>query len=116
MNKEMSAQSAPKDSNSQAIKSPLLHAWSDPLANIKTNTACIKLADLQCDGDSKLCVCDMDKKLRIYKGTGLSMEYSVPDIPTALCVTYTESTLVTTLRLYFLLFIIIVFVSMMIVI
>ncbi len=85
-----SAQAAGKD----ATKPPLLHAWHDPLANIKTNTACVKLADLQCDGDSKLCVCDSDKKLRIYKGTGLSMEYSVPDVPTALCVTYTEATLV----------------------
>ena len=29
---------------------PLLHAWHDPLAGLKTNSHCIKLADLNCDG------------------------------------------------------------------
>ena len=32
------------------LSNPLLHAWHDPLAGLKTNSHCIKLADLNCDG------------------------------------------------------------------
>ena len=35
---------------SQLQKSPLLHAWYDPLSNLKTSSTCIRLADLACDG------------------------------------------------------------------
>ncbi len=76
------------------LKSPLLHAWHDPLANIKTNSSSMRLVDLNCDGDSKLCICDYEKKLRIYKGTNLMMEYAVLDSPIAMCITYTEQSLV----------------------
>ena len=31
----------------------------------------MKLADLNGDGDSKLCICDFDKKLKVYKGESL---------------------------------------------
>ncbi len=75
-------------------KNPFLNAWHDPLANIKTNQSCVKLVDLNSDGDSKLIICDYDKKLRVYKGTNLLMEYAVLDIPIALCVTYMEATMV----------------------
>ena len=34
----------------QNQKSPLLHAWYDPLSNLKTSSTCIRLADLACDG------------------------------------------------------------------
>ncbi len=84
---------ASSDSAASA-KSPLLHAWHDPLAGIKAHSACVKLADLNCDGDSKLCICDLDKKLKVYKGTSLIVEYAILDTPVAMCITYTETSLV----------------------
>lgn len=84
---------APLSSSIQS-RSPLLHAWHDPLAGIKTHSACVKLADLNCDGDAKLCICDYDRKMRVYKGTNLVMENPILDSPTALCITYMEATMV----------------------
>lgn len=78
---------------SKETVSPLLHAWYDPLAGLKAHTPCVRLADLDCDGDSKLCICDQDKKLKIYKGTSLAVEYAILDTPVAMCITYAESTL-----------------------
>jgi Bardet-Biedl syndrome 1 protein len=86
--------SAPTAGNASSQKTPLLHAWHDPLANIKTNNSCVRLVDLNCDGDAKLCVCDYDKKMRVYKGTNLVVEYAILDVPTAMCITYMEASLV----------------------
>jgi hypothetical protein len=98
-----SATPAPTTGNpkEKEIKGPFLHAWNDPLANVKTNSACVKLVDLNCDGDSKLCICDYDKKMRVYKGTNLVMEYAILDTPTAMCVAYMEATLVCLLSFLF---------------
>ena len=74
--------------------SPFLHAWHDPLAGLKVHSSCVKLADLDCDGDTKLCICDLDKKLKIYKGTTLAVEYAILDTPVAMCIIYSESALV----------------------
>lgn len=74
--------------------SPFLHAWHDPLAGLKVHSSCIQLADLDCDGDSKLCVCDLDKKLKIYKGTSLAVEYAILDTPVAMRIIYSELSLV----------------------
>jgi len=74
--------------------SPFLHAWHDPLAGLKVHSSCVKLADLDCDGDSKLCICDLDKKLKIYKGTTLAVEYAILDTPVAMCIIYSEATMV----------------------
>ena len=35
----------------------------------------MKLADLNGDGDSKLCICDFDKKLKVYKGRNQNVKY-----------------------------------------
>jgi hypothetical protein len=74
--------------------SPFLHAWHDPLAGLKVHSSCVQLADLDCDGDSKLCICDLDKKLKIYKGTALAVEYAILDTPVAMCIIYSELALV----------------------
>lgn len=80
--------------NSEAAKSPLLNAWFDPLANIKSNTSCISLVDLNCDGDSKLCVCDFDKKLRIFKGTNSILDYEILEVPVSMKITYMDNSMV----------------------
>ncbi len=85
---------APNNGFNKDGKSPLLNAWHDPLANIKSNQACVKLVDLNCDGDSKLCICDYDKKLRVYKGTNLLVDYAILETPIAMAITYMDSSLV----------------------
>jgi hypothetical protein len=71
-------------------KSPWLHAFFDPLAGLRTVTSCVRLADLNGDGDSKLCVCDLDQKLKVFKGTSLFAEYALLDAPVAMCAVFTE--------------------------
>lgn len=83
----MLAEQAPKPS-------PLLHAWHDPLAGLKgVESACVKLADLNCDGDSKLCVCDQENKLKIYKGTSLLNEHALLVPPVAMSVIQIDMTM-----------------------
>mmetsp|Transcript_15923 Transcript_15923/g.35247 ORF Transcript_15923/g.35247 Transcript_15923/m.35247 type:complete len:481 (+) Transcript_15923:78-1520(+) len=84
---------SPSSKGQSKTFSPLLHAWHDPLAGLKVHSSCVKLADLECDGDSKLCICDLDKKLKIYKGTTLAVEYAILDTPVALCIIHSEYTL-----------------------
>lgn len=74
--------------------SPFLHAWHDPLAGLKVHSSCVQLADLECDGDTKLCICDLDKKLKIYKGTTLASEYAILDTPVAMSIIYSETAMV----------------------
>lgn len=70
---------------------PWLDAWFDPLSMLKTTTHCVRLgADLSADGDNKLIVCDQSKKLKVYRGTALTMETDLLDFPVAQCITYTE--------------------------
>lgn len=44
--------------------------------------------------DFKLCVCDIEKRLKVFKGTTLVSDYSLLDTPIAMRVTYTESSMV----------------------
>ena len=78
------------DRPKQDDKSPWLHAFFDPLAGLRTVTSCVRLADLNGDGDSKLCVCDFDQKLKVFKGTSLFAEYALLDSPVAMCAVFTE--------------------------
>ena len=73
-----------------APASPWLNAFFDPLAGLKTVASCVRLSDLNGDGDSKLCVCDFDQKLKVYKGTSLFAEYALLDVPVAMCAVFTE--------------------------
>jgi len=78
-------------SNDKSTRGPWLHAWYDPLAGIKTLTPLVRLGDLNSDGDNKLLICDIDKKLKVYKGTALIVEHALLDSPVSMCVTYTEN-------------------------
>ena len=49
-------------------RSVWLHAWHDPVANLKAFTPCVRFADLSGDGESKCMVASSDKKLKIYTG------------------------------------------------
>ncbi len=70
---------------SEALKkSPWIHAWSDPVAGVCSYAGCMKVADLDDDGEHKLIVADsVNKKLKIYKGTNLYYETPLSDNPAA---------------------------------
>lgn len=53
-------------------------------------SSCVRLGDLNGDGDHKLCICDIDKKLKVYKGTSLIVEYALLDVPISMCIIYTD--------------------------
>lgn len=80
--------------------SPWLHAWHDPLSNLKTVTSCVRFADLNADGDSKLVVCDGSKKIKVFRGTALDEESDLLDLPVAVCVTYMEVASVSDLNFF----------------
>lgn len=76
---------------SNSVVSPWIHAWFDPLAAIRTVTACVRLGDLFADGDTKMLICDLNKKLKVYKGTSMINEYALLDSPVACCIFYTDT-------------------------
>ena len=47
--------------------------------------------------DYKLCLCDFEKKLKVFKGTSLISDYAILDVPISMRVTYTETTMVSTI-------------------
>ena len=68
-----------------------LHAWYDPLASLNTSASLLKLADLYSDGDLKLLICDINRKLmKVYKGTNLLIDNQILDTPVALAITYSD--------------------------
>lgn len=46
------------------------------------------------NSDYKLCLCDFEKKLKVFKGTSLISDYAILDVPISMRVTYTETTMV----------------------
>jgi hypothetical protein len=53
-----------------------LDAWYDPVANVKAFSSCITLADLASDGDYHLVIGDLEKKLKVYKGSSSRIEFT----------------------------------------
>mmetsp|Transcript_17510 Transcript_17510/g.47251 ORF Transcript_17510/g.47251 Transcript_17510/m.47251 type:complete len:581 (+) Transcript_17510:24-1766(+) len=72
-------------------KSPWLHAWKDPVADLKAFSSCVRLADLNGDGDYKLIVADAKRRLKVYRNTSLVSENVLLDTPVAMCVTYSDT-------------------------
>ena len=67
-----------------------LNALYDPLTRIKTDTTLLRFADLRGDGEVALIVCDYNKKIKVFEGMTLVVEYALMDLPTALCVCYSD--------------------------
>jgi len=85
------ALAAAKEREESKSKKVWLHAWHDPVANLKAFGACVRLADLNGDGDSKLLVAGSDRKLKIYKGTTLLSENVLLDVPVAIATFYPDA-------------------------
>ncbi|XP_060544566.1 Bardet-Biedl syndrome 1 protein homolog isoform X2 [Pantherophis guttatus] len=65
-----------------------LDAYYDPVANLHTFSSCVTLADLHGDGDHKLVVGNFgstghEMKLKVYQGTTVLSENTLPDLPTS---------------------------------
>ncbi|XP_003961258.2 BBSome complex member BBS1 [Takifugu rubripes] len=66
-----------------------LDAHYDPVAGLYTFSPCMDLADLNGDGENRLLVGDLGSgslgmKLKVYRGTALSSESALLDLPTGL--------------------------------
>lgn len=82
---------AARSAEDRRARSVWLHAWHDPVAGLKSFSPCVRLADLQGDGDSKLLVASSDKKLKIYTGTTLLSENVLLDAPVSICTFYPDA-------------------------
>mmetsp|Transcript_89952 Transcript_89952/g.142135 ORF Transcript_89952/g.142135 Transcript_89952/m.142135 type:complete len:595 (-) Transcript_89952:174-1958(-) len=71
-------------------KSPWLDAWHDPVAGMSAYSSFMCLSDLQADGDHRLIMVDLKKRIRIYKGTTISWEQKLLDVPCAVQCFYHE--------------------------
>jgi len=71
--------------------SPWLHAWHDPVVGLRAPQSCVRLVDLYGDGNSRLIVGDMSKKLRVYRGTAMQDEQELLDTPSAIAAFYTDT-------------------------
>jgi Bardet-Biedl syndrome 1 protein len=69
---------------------PWLHAWHDPVSNIRAHSSCVRLVDLNADGSNILLVADHDRKMKVYKGTSVVSEHQLLEQPVSLCVFYTS--------------------------
>lgn len=69
---------------------PWLNAWTDPLSSLNSLSCCMRLADIQSDGEYRLLIADADKKLKVYKGTALASEHALLDIPSSLAIFYSD--------------------------
>ncbi|CAG0887953.1 unnamed protein product, partial [Darwinula stevensoni] len=66
-----------------------LNAYHDPLASLYTFSNCITMADIHGDGENRLIVADLGTgtyrmKLKVYKGTALTADLTLLDLPTAI--------------------------------
>mmetsp|Transcript_31269 Transcript_31269/g.57226 ORF Transcript_31269/g.57226 Transcript_31269/m.57226 type:complete len:599 (+) Transcript_31269:68-1864(+) len=83
-------QSKPQVDNEREKKSPWLDAWHDPVAGMCAYSSLMCLADLHADGDHRLIMVDLKKRIRIYKGTTIQWEQKLLDVPCAVQCFYHE--------------------------
>ena len=71
-------------------KTPWINAWRDAVIGAKAYSQCVQLSDLRGDGDYKLLVGAMHKKLIAYKGANLDWDVQILDLPIAVATFYSE--------------------------
>jgi len=71
-------------------KGPWLDAWLDPVAGMSCFSSFMCLSDLHADGDHRLIMVDLKKRIRIYKGTTIQWEQKLLDVPCAVQCFYHE--------------------------
>lgn len=73
-----------------------IEAFYDPVAGLYTFSSGLALTDLNGDGDSKAVIATLgsgayNMKLKVFKGTSLFQENSLPDLPTGICTFYMDN-------------------------
>lgn len=66
------------------VKSPWLDAMNDPVAGMVSYSSFMALCDLHADGNNRLVLVDLQKRIRIYKGMTIQWEQKLMDVPVAL--------------------------------
>eukprot|EP00397_Hematodinium_sp_SG-2012_P023204 GEMP01024096.1.p1 GENE.GEMP01024096.1~~GEMP01024096.1.p1 ORF type:complete len:593 (+),score=123.82 GEMP01024096.1:73-1851(+) len=70
---------------------PWISAWHDPVAGMMCPTSShLSTADMHADGDFRLVMVDMKKRIRVYKGTAIQFEQKLMDLPVATKCFYRE--------------------------
>jgi Bardet-Biedl syndrome 1 protein len=69
---------------------PWLNAWYDPVAGMPCFSQFMAMADLHAEGDHRLVMVDLQKRIRIYKGTSIQWQQRLLDQPTAVQCVYHE--------------------------
>ena len=62
----------------------------DPVANVHAYSSCVRLADLNGDGEWRLLVADSRKKLKVWKGTALQSEHNLLEAACGICPFYSD--------------------------
>ena len=62
----------------------------DPVANVQAYSPCVRMADLNGDGEWRLLVADSRKKLKVWKGTALQSEHNLLEAPAGICPFYSD--------------------------
>ena len=75
---------------SGGVSSVWLEAYEDPLAGLKAYSQHLCVADLNGDGDGKLIIADLDRKLRVYKGASLVSTNALLSVPVAVAAFYMD--------------------------
>lgn len=82
--------SAPSGASAESTPPLWLDAWSDPMANVDADSACVESADLAGDGEWRLVVAGADRKLKVWNGTKIASEHDLLDAPAAVKAFYGE--------------------------
>ena len=68
-----------------------LQAFHDPVAGLRVFSQSLRLIDLSGDGDFRLLAADLDRKLKVFRGTGVSSVHPLLDQPVAAAVFYPDA-------------------------
>lgn len=80
----------PEDNDSSERSGPWLNAWHDPVAGMVSYSPHLCTADLHADGEHRLIMVDLKKRIRIYRGTTIQWEQKLLDVPVAVQCFYHE--------------------------
>eukprot|EP00801_Mesodinium_rubrum_P000534 Mrub_00534.p1 GENE.Mrub_00534~~Mrub_00534.p1 ORF type:complete len:579 (+),score=113.35 Mrub_00534:1349-3085(+) len=72
------------------IAEPFITLWNDNTAGLRAFSHCIYTEDLFNDSDFRLIIADINRTLRVYKGTYTVYEYNLADIPCGVCTVKTH--------------------------
>jgi Bardet-Biedl syndrome 1 protein len=73
------------------MSDPWISAFHDPVAGLRVFSPSLRLVDLAGDGDHRLVAANLDKRLKVFRGTGVSSVHPLLDQPVAAAVFFPDS-------------------------